>query len=178
MVMKEETTSSEIIYNGKVVKLRVDTVELPDMKYQKREIIEHSGGVCVVAFKEDNKILMVKQFRKALERTMLELPAGKLEIGEDPLECAVRELEEETGYKCGNIELLTKFYTSPGFSNELLYVYMATDLADGVVNLDEGEFLESYEMEFSKVVKMVENGEIEDGKTVIGIMMAKNKLGL
>lgn len=176
MVMKEETMSTERIYNGRVLNLRIDTVELPDMKYGKREIIEHNGGVAIIALDEQKNILMVKQFRKAIEDVLLELPAGKLEAKEDPLECAKRELEEETGYKTENIELITSFYTSPGFSNEKLYIYLAKDLKKGTVNLDEGEFLESYKYKAQEVYKMIEENKIEDGKTILGLMMVKAEI--
>ena len=125
MGFEEKTMKSERIYEGKIVNLRVDTVELPDKKYSKREIVEHPGAVGIVPITEDGKIILVKQFRKAVEKPLLEIPAGKIEINEEPKETALRELFEETGYYSNNMEYIIEFYTSPGFSNEKIYLFLA-----------------------------------------------------
>ena len=110
MIGKETTVSSDLIYTGKTLQLRVDTVEVPNKGYQKREIIEHKGVVAIVAITNDNKIVLVKQYRKAVEKELFELPAGKMETGETPLDCAIRELKEETGYRADSLKLIHKYY--------------------------------------------------------------------
>ena len=126
--LEEKTLSTQQIFNGKVISLQVDEVELPNGKKAKRELIKHPGAVAIIAITDENKLVLVEQYRKALQRTIVEIPAGKLEKGEEPLECAKRELEEETGYECKSIELVTSFYTSPGFADEIVHVYVATGL--------------------------------------------------
>ena len=118
MIAKEKTISSDRIYTGKVISLKVDTVEIENKGYQKREIVEHQGAVAIVALTDDDKVVLIKQFRKPIEQVIWEIPAGKLEIGETPKECAIRELKEETGYSAKNIKLIHKFFTSSGFSNQ------------------------------------------------------------
>ncbi len=176
MLYDEKTMKSEKIYEGKILNLRVDTVEMPDKKYSKREIVEHSGGVAVVALTDQGNIVMVKQFRKALEDYLLELPAGKLEYGEDPLECAKRELKEETGYEANNLELLGELYSSPGFSTEKIYIYFSKELKKGTQQLDEGEYLEVEEISEEKLMDMITTFELKDSKSVAGILLAQNKL--
>lgn len=176
MLYKEKTMKSERIFEGKVLNLRVDTIELPNKKYSKREIIEHSGGVTVVAITDQNEIVLVKQYRKAIEDFLLELPAGKLEYGENPLECGKRELKEETGYTSDNFELLCETYSSPGYSTEKIYIYLAQDLKEGESELDEGEYLEVEKIDIKQVIKMIEDNKLTDSKTINGILMAQNKL--
>lgn len=173
MIVEEKTISSDKIYTGKVVSLRLDTVEIPGKGYQKREIVEHGGTVGIVALTEDKKLILVKQFRKPIEKVIWELPAGKLEIGENPKECAIRELKEETGYSAENIKLIHKFFTSAGFSNEKLYIYLATGLIKGDTHFDEDEFLDIFEVDFNEAYDLVLNNEVEDAKTSIGILLAK-----
>lgn len=173
MIVEEKTISSDKIYTGKVVSLRLDTVEIPGKGYQKREIVEHGGAVGIVALTEDKKLILVKQFRKPIEKVIWELPAGKLEIGENPKECAIRELKEETGYSAENIKLIHKFFTSAGFSNEKLYIYLATGLTKGDTHFDEDEFLDIFEVDFNEAYDLVLNNEVEDAKTSIGILLAK-----
>ncbi|OHW62975.1 ADP-ribose pyrophosphatase [Andreesenia angusta] len=165
---EEKTIDSKDIYDGKILKLRLDTVELPDGSSSKREIVEHSGGVAVVAVTDSGELLMVRQYRKAMEKELLELPAGKLEAGEDPLECAERELREETGYKAGSIELLSEFYTAPGFCSEKVYVYIAKELEFVGEALDEGEFLEVEKYRIEELGSLL--SELQDAKSIIGVM--------
>ena len=172
MDYKEETIKSEKIFSGRVVNLRVDTVRLPNGNTSTREIIEHSGGVGVIPITKDREVIMVKQYRKPIEKVSLEIPAGKLDYGEDPYECGVRELEEETGYKTHNIQSLGKFYSTPGFTNEILYLYMATDLYEGKVHLDEDEFLNTERIPLDILYNMALKGELEDAKSIIAIIRA------
>ena len=173
MITKETTVSSDLIYTGKTIQLRVDTVEVPNKGYQKREIIEHNGAVAIVAITEDNKIVLVKQYRKAIEQFLYELPAGKVEIGETPLDCAIRELKEETGYSVDSLKLIHKYYTTPGFSNQLVFIYLAKGLTPGESKLDEDEFLEVHEIDKDEVYNMIARNEIEDAKTSIGMLLIK-----
>lgn len=170
---RETTVSSDLIYTGKTIQLRVDTVEVPNRGYQKREIIEHKGAVAILAITKENKVVLVKQFRKAIEQEIYELPAGKIEIGETPLDCAYRELKEETGYSANSMKLIHKYYPTPGFSNQLVFIYLAKDLIPGEKKLEEDEFLEVYEVDLETAYKMVYENEICDSKTVIGLLLSK-----
>lgn len=176
MIFEEKTMKSEKIYEGRVLSLRLDTVELPDQKYTKREIVDHPGAVAIVPITKDNKVILVKQFRKAVEEPLLEIPAGKLEHGEDPVSCAVRELKEETGFSCDKIQFLLEFYTSPGFSNEKMHLFLATGLTEGIAEPENDEYIEVITLGLDELLDMVHNGEITDSKTIIGIIMANNYL--
>ncbi len=176
MLFEEKTMKSDKLYEGKLLNLRVDTVELPDKKYSKREVIEHPGGVGVIPITEDNSIILVKQYRKAVERFLLEIPAGKLELNEEPRETALRELKEETGFTANKLEYQLEFFTSPGFSNEKIYLFLAYDLIEGEAIPDIGEFVEIEKYKINDLIKMVERGEIIDSKTIIGIYLAKKHL--
>ena len=166
---KEITVKSEKIFEGKIVNLRVDTVELQNQKYAKREIVEHKGAACILAVNND-KVIFVRQYRKAIEENILELPAGILNIAEEPPEGALRELKEETGYRAGKIELIYEFYTSPGFSNEKVYLFKASELVYEGTDLDEDECLETIEVDRDEAKKMLETGKINDSKTIIGLL--------
>ena len=174
MEFTEQTLNSQLIYEGKVVKVFKDSVELSTGKKSFREVVKHSGGVVILAVKGD-KILLVKQFRYPLKEVMFELPAGKLEIGEDPFEAAKRELEEETGYCANKWTPLGYVYTSPGYSDEKLYLYKAEDLEFTHCHPDEGEIIEAFEYKYEDVLKMVDNGEINDAKTLCALLRAKIK---
>ena len=173
MIVKEKTISSDRIYTGKTISLKVDTVEIENRGYQKREIVEHPGAVAIVAVTDENKVILIKQFRKPIEQAIWEIPAGKLEIGETPKECALRELKEETGYSAKNIKLIHKFFTSAGFSNQKIYIFLATGLIKGEPNFDEDEIIETYEVDINEVFNMIIKNEIEDAKTTIGILLTK-----
>lgn len=173
MITKETTVSSDLIYTGKTIQLRVDTVEVPNRGYQKREIIEHKGAVAILAVTEEKKVVLVKQFRKAIEQVIYELPAGKIEIGETPMECAKRELKEETGYSVDSLKLIHKYYTTPGFSNQQVFIYLASGLTPGEPTLEEDEFLEVCEIDLQQAYNMVYENEICDSKTVIGLLLSK-----
>lgn len=174
MVLEEKTISSDRVYTGKVITLKVDTVEIPGQGYQKRELVEVGGAVGIVAITDDNKVVLVKQFRKPIEKPIFEIPAGKLEKNESPKECAERELKEETGYSAKNIKLIHKFFTSAGFSNEIMFVYLATGLTPGENNLDADEFLDVYEIELEEAYNIVLKNDVEDAKTSIGLLLVKD----
>lgn len=176
MIFEEKTMKSDKLYEGKLVNLRIDTVELADKKYSKREIIEHPGAVCILALTEDNCVILVKQYRKAVERALLELPAGIIELNEEPGETAKRELKEETGFSANKMEFLLEFYTSPGFTNEKVYIFLATDLTPGDTEFDDSEFIEVSKVHIDELVKRVNRGDIPDSKTIIGVQFAKTIL--
>ena len=170
-LLKEKTISSENIFSGKVISLQVDEVELPNGKIAKREIIKHPGAVAIIAITDENKIVMVEQYRKALEQTIIEIPAGKLESGEQPDVCAKRELEEETSYECESLELLNSFYTSPGFANEIVHVYLAKGLTkkEDAAELDEDEFVNLMELTIGEALQAIEEKKIYDAKTIFAV---------
>ncbi len=172
MEFTEKTINSELIFDGRVVKLYKDNVELATGQKSFREVVKHSGGVVILAEKED-KILLVKQFRYPMKEIMFELPAGKLEIGEDPFEAAKRELEEETGYSANKWTDLGYVYTSPGYSDEKLYLYKAEDLEFTHCHPDEGEIIQAFEYKYDDVLKMILDGKINDAKTLCAILRAR-----
>lgn len=175
MKFTEKTLNSQMVYDGRIVKVYKDDVELADGHKSFREVVRHSGGVVIIAFKDKNTILLVKQYRYPIAKTVLELPAGKLEKGEDPFEAAKRELEEETGYCANKWTDLGYINTSPGFSDERLYLYLAQDLEFTQCHPDEGEIIQAFEYKYEDVLEMIENGEINDAKTICGIMRADMK---
>lgn len=168
----EKSIEQEYIFKGRVINLRKDVVELPDGTTSEREIVEHNGGVGIVAVNESGQIILVKQFRKPLEDVLLEIPAGKLERGEDPYDCGIRELEEETGLKPLELRKLTEVFSCPGISNEKLHLYFCNKMVKGNVNLDDDENIEVLYLDYNKAHEMVVSGEIKDSKTIIGILMA------
>ena len=171
----EKTLKSETLFKGRILTLKHDTVELCNGKEAKREIVEHPGGVGIVAKTPGGKIILVNQFRKPFEKEIFEIPAGMLEYHEDHREAGLRELEEETGYKAGFFEYLGGYYASPGFTTEIIHLYFADNLTKTQVNPDEDEFLDIIEEEPAKVYKMLENNEICDAKTVIGLLFTKHR---
>ncbi|MGA7722268.1 MAG: NUDIX hydrolase [Ignavibacteriaceae bacterium] len=175
--MNFKLKKSETLFSGKVFDLKVDQIEYDSGNIGVREIAVHPGGAAVVAVKDDGKIILVRQFRHPINQSILELPAGKLDKGEDPLVCALRELEEETGYKTENIEKLGIITTSPGFCTEILHLFLAKDLIAGNHNREEGELgMEILEFSIDEIDRKIEIGEIIDAKTICGIYLAKNTL--
>ena len=172
----EKTIESRRIFDGRVIKVRVDRVVLSGGQESEREIVEHVGAVAVVPIDENGRVYLVRQYRKPLEKMLLEIPAGKLEVGEDPLECARRELTEEIGYFPRTMRKLTFYYSSPGFSNEGIHLYLATDLVQQDTPGEEGEFLEVLSMPMDEALAQVTSQEIEDGKTITGLLMAAKQL--
>ena len=171
MDMKEKCLSRQEIFNGHIVNLRVDEVELPNGQKGRREVVRHGAAVAIVALDEEQNIIMVRQYRYATEQLMLEIPAGLIEADEDPLAAAQRELEEETGLRAHVWEELSRFYSSPGFCDELIYLYLATDLYLGQSNPDEDEFIESARFPLSFARQMMQLSELHDSKTIIGIAL-------
>ncbi|QQZ10960.1 NUDIX hydrolase [Heyndrickxia vini] len=173
----EKTLKTEKIFEGKVVHLQVDEVELPNGKTSKREIIKHPGAVAVLAVTNQNKIILVEQFRKPMDKAIIEIPAGKLEPGEEPIITAARELEEETGYECEALEHIISFYTAPGFADEILHLYFAKGLKkkEHPKSADEDEFVELMEVTLEEAVKLVEQQKICDAKTAYAIQYLQLK---
>lgn len=177
MDLNEKTISTQPIFTGKILKLRVDTVELPDGRESTREIVEHRGAVAIVVVNDDNEIFMVRQYRKPVEKVLLEIPAGTMEENEDPLDCARRELSEETGLTAANWEHILSYYSAPGFSDELLHLYLATGLEPGDTHPDQDEFLELVKLPLNEAYRLIFDGTIVDGKSIIGIQYAMKRLG-
>ena len=171
---RENTLKSETIYEGRILTLRVETVELPDMKYAKREIVDHQRGAGIVAV-DGKDMYFVRQYRVAVRTHLLEIPAGLVEPNEDPKDTAARELQEEIGFKPGKLEYVLDCYASPGFTNEKLSLFVATDLQPSRRPLDETEFLEPVRMPIEEAYHKVLNLEIVDAKTIIGILYAKRR---
>ncbi len=176
MIFEEKTVSSKDIFKGKIVNLKVDMVAMPDGSLAERELVGHPGGVGVVALTDEMEIILVKQYRKPIEKAILEIPAGKLDQGEDHKVCGIRELEEETGLLAENFEYLGFIYPSPGFTDEVTHIYLATNLYQGEIHPDPDEYLDIIKIPFSEAVKRMMENEIADAKTVAGILKTAQKL--
>jgi len=172
MDLTEKRIDRKEIFKGHIFNIYLDEVEISDGSIRPREVVEHNGGVCVVAVDDDNNVFMVRQFRYAVGKEMLEIPAGKLEVGEDPFEAAKRELSEETGCSASEWTELGCMYPTPGYCSEKLYVYLARDLKKGEMHLDDGEILTVEKYPISEIVDMIMNGNISDAKTVFGVLKA------
>lgn len=173
---EEKTIQSELKFKGRIITLQVDEVELPNGKTSNREIVKHPGAVAVIAVTKDNKIILVEQFRKALERSIIEIPAGKIEIGEAPEITALRELEEETGYTTDNLQYIQSFSTSPGFADEIIHLYFADNIVkmEQPVGLDEDEFVELLHVSLTEMEEMVKKQQIYDAKTAFAYIWLKD----
>lgn len=180
--LQETILASEPIYRGKLVHLYRDTVRLPDGAQAEREIIHHPGAVAMVPLLPgapgDPQVVLVRQFRAAVQRPLLEIPAGTLEPGEDPLEAAARELQEEIRYRPGKLERLGGEYTAPGYTTELIHLFLATDLQPAALTGDADEFIEVVALPLSAALEQIARGEIQDGKTLIGLLLTARRLGL
>lgn len=173
----EKTISSTPIFEGRILKLKVDEVILPDGSKSKREIVEHRGAVAILAVDEQNNIWMVRQYRKPVEQVLLEIPAGTLEENEEPLECAKRELLEETGLAAGQWDYFISYFSAPGFCNEKLHLYIARDLkVQQELKADTDEFIEITRIPLPQAYQKVMAGEIMDGKSIIAIQYAYQML--
>lgn len=170
--MREETVESEFVYRGRIINLRLDKVRLSDGRETLREIVEHPGAAAVVPILPDGKVVLVRQYRKAVEEVLLEIPAGKLEEGESPEVCVMRELEEETGFRAGKIRRILEYFPSPGFSDECIHLFEATELQEGRKNLQPDELMETVSLSVSEIAKLIKEGKIKDSKTIIGVLTA------
>lgn len=176
--LTETTLSREDIFSGRVVRVHVDQVRLPNGETGIREVVDHNGGVSVLALDEDNNVLTVTQYRYVFGQPLLELPAGKLDPGEDPAAGALRELKEETGAEPGEFLSLGEILPSPGCFGEVLHLYLARNVKVGEQHLDEDEFLNVERVPFDEMVRRCLSGEIRDAKTVAAVLKAKLLLGL
>jgi len=171
-----EQIASESIYKGRIFDVRIDTIREGDVEY-KREIVAHRGSAVIVPVFDDGTVALVRQYRHAAGKYLLEIPAGGVEDGETFEQGAVRELEEEIGVTAANIELLTEFYVSPGFLSEKMYVFLATGLTETKQNLEIDELIEIERITFSAAFDLIRTGGIEDAKTMAGLMLAGARLG-
>ncbi|RPF55705.1 NUDIX domain-containing protein [Aquisalibacillus elongatus] len=176
---EEKTINTETIYEGKVIDVKIDDVELPNGQTSKRELVEHPGAVAIIAVTEADKIVMVEQYRKALEKSIIEIPAGKLESGEQPEVTARRELEEETGYQAESLDFVVSYYTSPGFANEIIYVFEARGLneVENKLDGDDDEFVELIEVSIEEALELIRSQRIHDAKTIHAIYYLMQKEG-
>jgi NTP pyrophosphohydrolases including oxidative damage repair enzymes len=174
--LTEEQLHSQLIYDGKVVHLYLDTVKLPDGSTTRREIVRHSGAVAILPLDSDGRIVLVRQYRYAAGRTLLEIPAGTLEIGESPDVCAVRELQEEIGYRPGRLQKIGGIFVAPGYTTEYIHLYLATDLVPSRLDADDDEFFEVLHLPLSEVLARIKRGEIADAKTISAILLAQEHL--
>lgn len=177
MVFEEKTISSKQIFSGKIIDVHLDTIETPDGRRSLRELVNHPGGVGIVAISDDNKIILVKQYRKAFEKAIYEIPAGKIDKGEEHYNCGIRELEEETGFKAEKFDYLGCIYPSPGFVDEVTHIYLATKLYEGIIHPDDGEHLDIEFFDVDDVLEMIMKNELNDAKTVVGVFKALKFLG-
>lgn len=175
--LREDKVSGEEIFEGKVVHLVRDTVQLPDGNNATREVILHPGGVGVLPLMEDGTALVVRQFRYPQHQVLTEIPAGKMEYGEDPLECGKRELSEEVGAKAENWTFLGNIYPTPAYDTEIIRIYLATGLTFGEQHLDEGEFLNVCRVPLEQLIEQVMDGTIKDAKTQIAVLKAARMMG-
>ena len=162
--------SQQIVYDGKVVKLRVDKVIEPAGHETTREIVVHSGAVCIVARPTLDEVLLIRQYRHAAGKVLLEIPAGGLNDKESPETAAIRELEEETGYRAGRVVERARFWTTPGFTTEFMYLYEATDLVKTKINPDEDEVIEVDIVRRDEALRMIDDGRIQDAKSILGLL--------
>ncbi len=169
--MEEKVVESETIFQGKLISLRVEKVELPGGVRSTREIVVHRGAVAILPILPSGDVLLVRQFRLPAKKVLWEIPAGTLTPGEEPLECARRELKEETGYSAGKWRKLTSLFLAPGYSTECIHIFLAEELSQGKAKLDEDEIISLSPIPLGKALEMVINGEIEDAKTVCALLL-------
>ena len=178
MKFEEKTIMTEPIFEGRVIQVQVDTVRLPNGEQSTREIVKHPGAVGIIPMTADGKLIVVEQYRKALERTIVEIPAGKIEPGEELTVCALRELEEETGYGTQNLTYLQEVVTSPGFCDEVVHIFVARDIfkIDNPAGLEDDEFVEVKAVTLEEAQQLMAQGAICDAKTIIAVMWLHNQL--
>ena len=169
--LRETTLSSELKFSGKIITVRRDDVQLPSKQMGFREVVEHPGGVVIVPIIDDNKVILIKQWRYSINQELIELPAGKLEPGEDPYKSALRELREETGYTTDALDELGYAFSTPGFCTEKLYFYRAKNLRFVGTDLDDGEVIEPFIVDAKELFDLIKNGKIHDAKTIAAVML-------
>lgn len=170
MNLRETPVEQEVKYEGRIIRLRVDKAQLPNGRIATREVVEHNGGVCIAALTEQRELMFVRQFRYPYQEVVLELPAGKIDKGEEPLACGKRELTEETGASAQQYRSLGRLYPSPGYCGEVIHLFLATGLSFGRMNPDEDEFLEVERIPLEKAVQMVLDNEVPDAKTQVAVL--------
>ena len=175
---KDKVLKSEIAFKGKIFDIKIDEVLLENGNKARRDILVHKGACCGVPIDKDNNVIMVKQYRHATGEFLLEIPAGGLEIGEDPKECIVRELQEEIGYKPGKVEPLFSMWLAPGYSSEHLHCFICSDLEESILPCDDDENLKVVKLSFNEIESKILSGEITDAKTIACCMTVKAKLNL
>lgn len=171
-----EVINSEKVFSGKIIDVFRDTIKLPNGKSTVREVVSHVGAAAVIPIDDDGNIVFVRQYRHPVKKHVLEIPAGTLEDGEEPLTCAIRELEEETSFKSDKFTFITKMCTSIGFCNEIISIYLAENLKEGSFNLDEDEFVEIEKYSLKESIEKIFNGEIIDSKTMVAILAYRQML--
>ena len=174
----EKTIDRRIEFEGRVFKVEVKNVELFDGSVSNREIVLHNGGATILALDDDMNVYLVRQFRSPYEKVLLEAPAGKLEKGEDPKACAIRELKEETGMEAKTVTDLGELYATPGYCSEIIHLYLAQDLSFGEGNPDDGEFLQLVKMPLTEALEMVDNNELSDAKTMVALLKTARRVGV
>jgi len=175
--MHEKIINSQRLYNGRIVVLDLLDVRLPNGEQSRREVVRHPGAVAVVPLDDDGAVILVRQYRIAADRIMLEIPAGTLDEGEAPALCAQRELQEEAGLKPGELVPLGGIFAAPGYTTEYIHLYLATDLSESTLDMDDDEFIEVVRLPFHEALRMVDDGEIDDSKTVAGLLRTARFLG-
>ncbi len=168
--MAEEILSTRVVYEGRILKLRVDTVRTADGRESTREIVEHDACIAVIAVDADDNILLVRQYRRALDRELLEIPAGGIDEGEDPGAAVVREMREETGLRPQKVERLGGFYSTPGFCDEYLHLYLVEDMTPDPLSAEDTPGIEVVRVPVTQVLEIVNSGKIEDAKTIAGLL--------
>ncbi len=176
--MNETILHTESIYEGRVIRLALLKVQLPDGRSARRELVRHPGAVAVVALDAAQNLLLVRQFRIAAGQVLLEIPAGTLEPNEPPFDCAKRELQEETGFHPGKIEPIGGIYVAPGYTTEFIHLFLATDLTESRLDSDADEFIEVERIHLTEALAMIERGDIIDGKSITGILRVARRLGI
>lgn len=176
--MKEETLRSERIYEGKILNLRVDTIRMEDGRRAQREVVEHGAAVAIVPIDSSGKVVLVRQYRRAVDKELLEVPAGMIDQGEEPDAAVQRELQEETGYRAERIRKLAGFWVAPGYTSEFIHVYLAEGLVESSLAADDDEAIDVETHSLDDALAMIDRGEICDGKSIVGLLaLARERSG-